>query len=381
MGLEGQPPRVLLFLTGSLQGGGSEKVLLEHLRALDRSRFRPEVLALEAGGENRARYREAEIEVAGVADRRERGNLLWGLVRAIRARLRRQDVSLVHAWLGLPAVVGPGVARWVSRTPVIVSQRNLGYWLGRPQRRLYRWSNHRYVDRMAVNAEAVRESLVAEGLCPRRIIEVIPNGIDLERFRPAGDRGEARRALGLPSSGPVVGLVGSLKTIKGHVDILDALEPLHGRGISPQVVLVGSGKEEPALRERVAGRPWAERVHFLGRRTDVERIYPALDVSLLCSRTEGLPNVVIEAMACGCPVVGARVGGVPEVLEEGREGFLYTPGRPEELAEALAPLLTDDEMRERMGRLARERAEARFGFSRMQADFESLYASLLEDPS
>ncbi|MFQ5669712.1 MAG: glycosyltransferase family 4 protein [Acidobacteriota bacterium] len=370
------PPIRILFLTGALQGGGSEKVLLEHVTALRPDRFRPEVLALEPDGPQRSAYEEAGVPMLGSPLSRSAAWNVSRLLKNLFWRCRRGDIDIVHAWITLTTLVAPLVARIGGSGRVVISQRNLGYWLTPTQKPFYRWSNSRLVHHMIVNSLAVQKSLEEENLCPAHKISVIYNGVDLHRFHPTS-RAAARQAVGLSRADALaIGIVGSLKKIKGQDDLLEAFQRLHHEGLPATILLAGAGPEESRLRERVGQMQGSSRVHFLGRREDVENIYNALDICVIPSRSEGLPNVILEAMACGLPVIATPVGGIPEVVEHGREGFLYPVGDAAALAGYLGTLARDPALRLRMGRAARRRAEERFSFGRMQEAFETLYTRL-----
>lgn len=371
-------PAVILFLTGRLRGGGSESVLLSHALNMDRSRFQPEILAVEPETPNRETYLAAGIPVHGPREGKGALARVAGFRRRLRSLCDTGRVAIVHAWITDTALFGPQAVGRRSGCRVLVSQRNLGYWLTPVRRRVYRWSNRRYVHRMIVNADAVRKQVVKDRLCPDEKIVVVPNGIDLQRFRPR-DRREARERLGLDPDRLTVGMVGTLKAIKGQDDLLGALEILGARDVRPQVVLVGAGPDRKRLEERVRAGGLAGQVRFLGRREDVETIYPAFDVCVLCSRTEGFPNVLLEAMACGCAAVSTPVGGVPEAMVDGENGLRYPVGDEEALSEHLARLLGDGTAARALGDGARRTVEARFAFERMQKELEALYASSIEE--
>jgi glycosyltransferase involved in cell wall biosynthesis len=372
--------RRVLFLTGRLLGGGSENVLLRHTLAMDRNRFEPEIFALEPHAGRLEAYRRAGIRVDWLPSYGS-GPLRVAMYRErLARRCATGEVDLVHAFITDTAVFGPQAARSGGPVPVVVSQRNLGHWLGPVQRALYRLSNRWFVDRMIVNSHAVREQVARDGLCPPGKIVVVHNGVDLDAFRPR-DRRRARARLGLDPDRVTVGIVGRLRALKGQRDLLRAAGLLGRRGYDLQVVLAGGGPERAELESLCRKTPCMPPARFLGRRDDVESVYPALDVCVLCSRTEGFPNVALEAMACGCAIVSTPVGGTVEAVREGREGLFYPVGDAEALAARLAELLDSSSLREELGRQARRRAESRFGFDAMQRSMEEVYESVLDSPA
>lgn len=182
-------------------------------------------------------------------------------------------------------------------------------------------------------SSALRDELIRLGVPPAKV-EVLRNGVDLELFRPH-DRDEARERLGV--AGPTIVVVGHLKAGKGHRLVLDAMRQLPDLTL----LLVGDGPLRAALERRAAELGVAERVRFLGamRQQDLSEVYSACDASVLASAREGMPNVVLESIACGTPVVATAVGGVPEVLTGTDAGALMTDRSAAALVDALERIL------------------------------------------
>jgi glycosyltransferase involved in cell wall biosynthesis len=194
-------------------------------------------------------------------------------------------------------------------------------------------------DRVVAVGEALRCRAIALGTLPERTV-VVPNGIDVERFAPR-DRCAARAALDLPLEGELLLYVGRLTPEKGPDLLLDAFAGLVARRPAAQLAIVGSGVLEPALRRRVGALGIGHRCRFVGQRSraDVARWLNAATLLVLPSRAEGVPNVLLEAVASGTPVVATRVGGVAEALEEDAAGLLVPPGDPPALAHAIGAAL------------------------------------------
>jgi glycosyltransferase involved in cell wall biosynthesis len=217
------------------------------------------------------------------------------------------------------------------------------------------------VDRMVAVSEGLAAALASRGW-PRARMAVVPSGVELEQT----DHGGILRSGTLPEADgrPTVGTVARLVVVKDLDLLLDAAAELSRLVPDVRVVVVGDGPEAPRLRAEAAARGLEQVVFFTGELRPAWPALEAFDVYLLTSRSEGLPVSVLEAMACGLPVVGTRVGGVPEAVEEGVSGFLVSRQSSREqtaaaLAERLARLLGDDELRRRMGaagarRVARE---------------------------
>jgi glycosyltransferase involved in cell wall biosynthesis len=224
---------------------------------------------------------------------------------------------------------------------------------------------------------AVGDSAVALG-APRERVTVIPNGVDVERFATA----VADPDLGGGNGVPLVGSVGCLAARKDYGTLLEALALLAGKGTRFRAVLVGDGKERAALERRAGELGLASHVRFLGERPDVERVLPALDVFVLSSREEGIPNALLEAMAAGRPAVATAVGGTPEVMVDGRTGWLVPPRDPAALAQALGEALADRAEARRRGQAAQAAARESLGIETMVARHERFYRQALarEEP-
>lgn len=242
----------------------------------------------------------------------------------------------------------------------------------------------RLLARITTRIVAVSERQAADlsdrfRICERSRIRVIPLGLELDRFRPdriAALGPELRDELGAGDE-PVISMVGRLVPIKNHPLFLEAAARLTERGRRCHFAIVGGGPEEEGLRDLAAKLGIADRVHFLGWRTDLERIYAGSDLVVLSSRNEGTPVCLIEALAAGRPVIATSVGGVADVLEGGRLGVLVRPDDVDALAAAVTDLLDDPERRGALGRLGAASAPARFGVGRLLEDVTDLYDEVL----
>jgi glycosyltransferase involved in cell wall biosynthesis len=258
-------------------------------------------------------------------------------MRAVRS-LARQDVEfdVIDAHYFYPdGVAAALLARWL-RKPLVITARgsdvNLLSQLAWP-RRLIRWAAREA--RGIVTVSCALSTRLRELGVPADKISVVRNGVDLARFEPV-DRAEARRRLGL-TDGPIVMSIGNLVQEKGHDLVIDALARL------PQVqgLVVGAGPERERLAKRIEAHGLAARVRLVPEQpqSELKWLYGACDAVVLASTREGTPNVLLEAMACGTPVVAMAVGGVPEIVTEPAAGRVVATRTPEALATAIANLL------------------------------------------
>lgn len=237
----------------------------------------------------------------------------------------------------------------------------------------------RFTDTIIAISDTQAEELSQRyAICERERIQVIPLGLQLERFGHSDDvqlRAEFRRSLGVTDES-VICIVGRLVPIKNHDLFLEAAARVLRCGRRCVFVIAGGGTEEVRLRQRAAALGIAANVRFLGWRTDLERIYAGSDVVALTSDNEGTPVAVIEAMAAGRSIVATDVGGVSDVLENGRFGRIVAPSDPDQFAAAIIALLDDSKLRGGLAEAARASALARYGLPRLVSDITRLYDRL-----
>jgi glycosyltransferase involved in cell wall biosynthesis len=231
---------------------------------------------------------------------------------------------------------------------------------------------------VAVSPE-VRDDLVELGVAPAEKFSVIRLGIALDsRITGGGEsRAEFRRLFGVGDETFVVGWIGRMTHIKRVEDVLLALRGLRERGVDATLCLVGDGPDRSSVERRAHALGIARHVLFVGYQRDVAPYYAFLDAFVLPSANEGTPVVAIESLAAGRPVVATRVGGVPDVVEDGTDGFLVPVGDVDAIVGALERLARDPALRERMGAAGRGRVVPRYRVERLLDDVDALYRDLL----
>jgi glycosyltransferase involved in cell wall biosynthesis len=293
--------------------------------------------------------------------------------------LRSRRVDILHTFFPVSDIWGGIVAR-LAGCPILISgRRDMGILRARKHRLPYRLANSLFTQVHAVS-EKVREFCIHEdGLSPEKVITV-PNGVDLasiDSCQPA----DRRREFGVGQESPVIVTVANLRPVKG-IDILVRAASLVCRQFPDATfAVIGEAHEGsylPDLQALAKNLGVMQNVHFFGRRTDVCALLKASDLFCLPSRSEGMSNALLEAMACHLPCVTTDVGGNPEVMIHDRTGFLVPPENPEALAERIIAVLQSPD-RERLGHEGRQVVEAKFTLERMIDRLSSLYESLLED--
>lgn len=353
----------ILHTEASLAWGGQEiRILTEAQGFVRRGHF--VVVAASPESLLFARASEAGLPTEAVPmPKRGYPAAVRSLVRIIKAH----RVEIVHthssrdSWLGLFA------ARFSGRRPRLIRTRHLSTPIGRD--RLTRWLYTR-PERIITTGEATRRRLIEEGgLSPDRVVS-IPTGIDLDHFQPAPV------AIGRP---PAVGMIAFLRDWKGHTYFIDAAREVLKKIPEAVFYIVGDGPEEGRLRALLDRIDPTPRVEMLGYQPDVRAVLNRLDIVVLTSyANEGVPQSLLQAMAMEKPVVGTTVGGIPEVIRDGVNGYLIPPRDAEACAEKIVALIQDPTLRAAMGRAGRAWAEKEFSFGRMLDQVEGVYRKALE---
>jgi glycosyltransferase involved in cell wall biosynthesis len=309
----------------------------------------------------------------------------WRLARIIR----RVRPEVVHTHTAKAGAVGRAATMLAGpRRPVVVHTFHghvLRGYFGEVGTRVFRAIETilaRATDRLIAVSPEVRDELVALGVAPREKFSVVRLGIELEpRVSFDGDTADVRRRHGIAPEKFVVGWFGRMTAVKRTDDLLTTLAGVRERGIDALLVFVGDGDDRERLEQRAHDLGLARSCLFLGYQEDVAPWYAVCDAVILTSASEGTPVTIIEALAAGRAVVATRVGGVPDVVDEGTTGFLVRPGDTHALAERLEILARDPERRTAMGAAGRERVLRRYAVDRLVDDVDALYRELLETTS
>ena len=379
----------VLRVIARLNVGGPAVHVINLTRGLDATRFHTTLvtgtenpgegsmldLALEQG------VRPVVIpEIVGQATLKPRD--LKALIALYRL-MRRERPQIVHTHAAKPGVLGRVAAR-LAGVPVVVHTFHghilHGYhgplmsWL---LRRMERMLAH-LSDRIIAVSEQVKQDLVRYGVAPPEKICVIPLGLELDPFLESDVHpGALRRELGIASDAPLVGIVGRVFPIKNHRLFLEAAALVAAKEPRARFVVVGDGTLRPDMEVLAGQLGIGERTIFTGWRRDLPRVYADLDVLVVSSDNEGTPVSAIEAMASGCPVVATRVGGLPDLIEDGEVGHLVAARDAEAMAGAILGLLRDGDRARRMGQRARGLVQGRYRAERLCRDIEGLYTELL----
>jgi len=297
------------------------------------------------------------------------GDLDFGFLFRLRALLRQTRPDLLHVHSRKGDLLAILAAR-LAGVPVIYSRR-----VDNPPNFIDRWLKFPLCTRVVTISEGILAVMRGAGVSSARLI-CIPSAIDTALYGTACERAWFEQQFGLATGAPVVGMVAQLIPRKGHAVLFDALAELLPKHLDLRVLVFGQGSLEADLREDARKRGLSECVQFAGFRNDLARVLPCLDVLVHPAWMEGLGVSLLEAAACGVPIIASRAGGMPEIVRHGENGFLIEPGDAKALGEYLDQLLNDPELVEQMGQAGHALVHQRFAIAGMVAGNHSLYVSL-----
>jgi glycosyltransferase involved in cell wall biosynthesis len=280
------------------------------------------------------------------------GDPPWRSIQFTVELVRQKKIHAIHAHLPRAHILGGLVGR-LANIPVVATIHGMDLDL------LDLGAYHTTGTHLIVVCQQAYAQALIHGVNSRDLT-LIHNGVDTGVYSPRRSWKDFRTAIQLPRDAPLVGFVGRLAWEKGPDDFIRAAEYVHARLPDVHFVIVGEGPMEAELREMTVSSQLENTVHMTGLMTETWKIYPAFSLLAQTSRVEGMPLVLLEAMACGLPVAAMGIGGVPEIVEVGSTGLLSAPGDWVGLGEALVSLLNAPDRITQMGRAARERVERYF---------------------
>jgi L-malate glycosyltransferase len=367
--------RIKIFhLIKSLNRGGAETLLSEGLKCADLERFEytygyfnPNIAALVPVLEGQGAVVKCFGAPTPVSIMRR--------VLAVARELRLQRADLLHCHLPLAGVVGRLAGR-LAGVPVIYTEHNKPEWYRRPTFLLNSYT-YRFQDHVIAVSQSVADS-IHKYIRPTVPVTVIRNGIDAQAFQrdPVGAAAVQSR-FGIPPDAVTVGNVAALIPQKRLQDWLAAARLIHERVPRTRFLLVGEGPEERELLEAIDSLGLRGVAHLCGVQEDVRPYLSAMDVYMMSSAYEGLPVALLEAMALDCAPVCTAVGGIPEVIIDGVNGFLTEAGFPEQLADRVVGLVSDPVRLRTMACAARSTLGAGFRVTDMIRAVETLYLAEL----
>ena len=365
----------MLHIVPMLSPGGAERVAVHIVRGLDRQRYEPVVISLTGrlGCDLDRLLEEAGVEVRYLG---KRPGFDYRMYSRLHPVVRDCQPDIVHTHLHVLRYALPSLLL-LKRTSLLHTVHNMAEREIEPRARwIQRYALNHGVVPVAV-AEEVALSL--ERLYGTQRCRVIPNGIPTDCYAcPQTSRREWRAKEGFGHSDVLFACVARFAPQKNHALLLKAFAKGPASDPKAHLVLVGDGALREQTEQQAGVLGLTHQVHFLGLRADIPDVLGAMDVFVLSSDYEGNPLSVMEGMAAGLPVVTTAAGGVPDLLENGKEGLIVQPGDVLGLSNSMASLLRNREIRQSLGMAAARRAGEKFDVSRMVQAYEGVYENLVD---
>ncbi len=354
--------------------GGPERQILGHIKSSHQ--FRHLVVTFQGGDVENAFQQECLRQGVPVAVIRTRHSYQWSAVQQLRELVAENQPSILccHGYRPLALVL---LAK--KKAPVSIIAFSRGHTSENLKVRLFEYAERKLyalADAIVAVSQGYAQTLKIHGVEPNKI-EVIANAIQPEKFTDHIARKEqTRQELGFTAEDTLIATAGRLSPEKAQGDLIAAFSQLCHRHHRAHLLICGDGPLRQTLAVKAA-ELGSRNVHFLGHRTDFDRLMPVFDAFVLPSLTEGLPNVLLEAAACHVPIVATHVGGVPEVVTDGASGWLVEPGDILGLARAIEQCITDRNKARQFASLAFRHIEATFGVQQQSRKLEDLYERMM----
>lgn len=367
------PPKAfkILHTEWSDGWGGQERRILSEMTGMA-ERGHHVILSTRSHAKLVAKARAAGIEVVELPFS---GKFDLSTILPLARLIRRKDIDIVSTHSGTDSWVGAFAAKLGKARLVRTRHLNL------PLRR--HWYNivHFMADRIVSCGETMRRNLIDNCRFPEAQIASIPTGIDFATFTAQRSRQAVRHELALDDTAFVIVMVGVIRAVKRHEVALRAFARLLPAVPSAVLLLAGEGPMSGDMQRLAVELGIAARVRFLGHRDDVPDLFAAADCALLTSRSEGVPQAVTQGLGCSLPTVATRVGGVPELIEDGKTGLLVEAGDIDAVAAALGRIAADPDFARRLGEAGRDHVFKHFSRDAMLDATEKLYAELCREGS
>lgn len=371
-------PLHILYLIDEIKvRGGTEKHLFELASGMAEAGFRVSVFTLAEGGyasafKNNSKIEYQCIDVEKIYDLKG----LLGIYR-INQFIRQQQVNVLQTFHTASDLVGP-IAAYFSfhKLKVLSSRRDLGYTKSSRHVKMQRYINH-FIDGVLGNSSAVKRAVVLQENYPDEHINVIYNGIDTKPFQfDSTERKCNRDLMGFDKETILIGSVGNIRPVKGYDVLVESAAIVCRKFPAVQFLHVGEGELKAQLEDRCNALGIDNNFHFLGATDNVPGFLSVLDIYVQPSRSEGMSNAILEAMAARLPVVATDVGGNPDLIEHCVTGLLTPVENCEALAERLIQLITQPQTRSELAERASQRVHDEFRMSCMIENYKRTYIEL-----
>ena len=369
--------RVLYVIT-KLELGGAQKQLLSLCSGLDKEKFAIYLFTADSGllVEDASKVFGINLYLSKFLDRPI--NPFKDLLAffEIASFIKSKKINVVHTHSSKAGILGRLAARVAGVKRIVHTVHGWSFndfqpYLSRHFYILLERLCARLSDKIVVVSEYDKEKGLSEHIGGRNQYLLIPYGIDHSEFK--AESYSLRKEFGIPSSVLLVGMIACFKSQKAPQDFIEAARLITSKSGNVKFIMIGDGQMRGHVQELISRYQLQDKVILAGWRRDIPQVLCALDIFVLTSLYEGMPIVVLEAMAAAKPVVATNTGGIAEVIKDGEDGFLVTPKAPQEMADRIFTLLTDENLRKRLGENASLSVSENFSVPSMVLAHQQLY--------
>jgi len=383
----------ILYLITGLNVGGAEVLLWKLIKDLDKEKFEPVVVSIIPIGEIGKRIQQEGIKILSLnitkvltsKNKEKFSSLIFRSIITIFKEIPhlvfitlKEKPKILHSFLFHANFLGRITGK-ICRVPIIISSIHSMNFGGKLREKLLRYTDN-LCDLTIAVSQMVAKTMTEKRVVPKQKLKVIYNGIELEDFDLDKNiiREEIRKELGIRSNQNILISVGRLAKEKGYSYMIKTIQILKKKYPDLIWIVLGDGEDRRKLEREVKTSNLQKNVFFLGNRNNVAEYLIASNVFLMPSLEEGLPLALLEAMVCGLPIVATNVGGIPEVITDGANGFLVEPKNSLALAKKIEYLLNlEQERRKKIGLEGRKVVEEKFSLEKMERDYKNLYQQFL----
>ncbi len=360
----------LAQITHDLAIGGLQQVVVNICRTIDREKFDVIVICLRNLGEFVPEIERMGIKVR-LVPQKQNGTDYFSFLK-LASILKEEEVEVIHTHNTQPFFDGTIAGLLAGVRTIIHTDHARNF----PDKRRYmfaEWLVSHFAYKIVGVSDHTCHNLVHYEKIPENKIITIMNGIDLTRYKIEIDQQRKRMELGLNGKGPIIGLAVRLVEAKGIRYLLQAMKDVIPLFPDITLLIAGDGPLQDELKKMSVDLGIERRVLFTGPRLDIPELMKLFDIYVLPSVSEGLPMVLLEAMAAGCPIIATEVGGVPKAVHHGENGSLVRPGNPKALSSEIVRLLSNKDVRERYSENGVRLAQEKFSAEAMTRSYEKLY--------
>ena len=369
----------ILHIIDGFRMGGAENKLCELIEKTDQKKFQIALVNVGPMGPLENKFKNLNVKIFDL-QRKYRFDLLpfiklYHIIKTLK-------IDIIQTTLFWADFIGAFVGK-IARVKTVISWETVThsgkYYHNNLQRKYgYRFAMN-FCDKIIAVSAQVKQSLKQYPGLNSQKVKIIHYGVDLEKFKPLPEKNriQKRKEINLPENAFVILVVGRLEPQKGHKNLIKAVDPLIKENKNLFVLLVGEGSQQSDLEKQIRESGLNENIRLLGRRDDICNILNSVDLFCLPSIAgEGLPNAILEAMACGVPTVATDVGGSSEIVTNGFNGFIVSPNSSNQLHSAILKLVNDASLLKNQSKIARERVVRDFSLRKQIEDFQNLYLEL-----